>query len=193
MTKYWIKLTTTFYYLAFICLPLVGFCQNGSTSEVNFDFSIPAVSLLNFAVEDEQMITYTYSAQEPNNIEQIITPTTGDKTWLNYSSIVNPGTSCYITVNISSGSLPADVSLKVLISEDMGLGSGSTGIPVGEITLSSYPQNIIVDIGSCFTGTGIHKGHQLTYVWDNPEGYNYSYSYENGEPIAVTYTISSTE
>jgi hypothetical protein len=167
--------------------------QNNISSEVNLNLSIPPVSLINFAVDDEQVITYGYSSQEPNNIEQVITPNTTDKTWLNYSSIVNPGATSYITVNISSGSLPADVSLRVLVSEDAGLGSGSAGTTVGEITLSSYPQNIIVNIGSCFTGNGLSKGHQLTYIWDNPEGFNYSYNYENGEPIAVTYTISSTE
>jgi len=179
--------------MALVYMPLTMFCQNTNTSEVNINLSIPPVSLINFAVNDEQLITYSYSAQAPNNMEQVITPTTGDKTWLNYSSIVNPGTSSYITVNISSGSLPADVSLRVLISEDAGMGSGSTGTPLGEIVLSSYPQNIIVNIGSCFTGSGVNKGHQLTYIWDNPEGFNYSYNYENGEPIAVTYTISSTE
>jgi len=52
---------------------------------------------------------------------------------------------------------------------------------------------IITNIGSCFTGRGINKGNQLIYVWENPESYNYSVNYENGNTIAVTYTISSTE
>lgn len=157
------------------------------------NLSIPTVSLINFAVADNQVITYSYSFLEPTNVEQVITPSTGDHTWLNYSSIVNQGATNYITVNISSGSLPADVTLRVLISADAGLGSGATGTPIGEIILSTYPQNIIVNIGSCYTGTGINKGHRLTYVWDNPESYNYNYNYENGEAIAVTYTITSTE
>lgn len=180
-------------YMALVYLPSTVYCQNDNTSKVNLNLSIPPLSLINLAVDDQQVITYTYSSNEPNNIEQVITPNTADKTWLNYSSIVNPGASYYITVNISSGSLPADVSLRVLVSEDAGLGSGSTGTTVGEITLSSYPQNIIVNIGSCYTGKGVSKGHRLTYIWDNPEDFNYSYKYENGEPIAVTYTISSTE
>ncbi|PKP29893.1 MAG: hypothetical protein CVT99_15580 [Bacteroidetes bacterium HGW-Bacteroidetes-16] len=174
-------------------MPLSGYCQNNNTAEIPLMLSIPPVSLINFAVDGEQVITYSYSFLEPNNVEQIINPNTGDNTWLNYSSIVNPGATNYITANISSGSLPADVTLRVIISEDAGFGSGATGTPIGEITLSSYPQNIIVNIGSCYTGAGTNRGHRLTYIWDNPESYNYSNNYENGQAIAITYTITSTE
>lgn len=169
--------------------PSMVYSQNNNSVEVPLVLSIPPVSLINFALDNNQVITHSYSFLEPNNVEQIITPSTHDKTWLNYSSIVNKGATNYITVNISSGSLPADVSLRVIISEDVGFGSGSIGIPVGEITLSRYPQSIIVNIGSCFTGIGLNKGHRLTYVWDSPEGYQYEY----GKNIAVTYTINSTE
>ncbi|MBU3926594.1 MAG: hypothetical protein KKB74_02215, partial [Bacteroidetes bacterium] len=155
-------------------MPAQIFCQNNNTAEIPLMLSIPPVSLINFAVDGEQVITYSYSFLEPNNVEQIINPNTGDNTWLNYSSIVNPGATNYITANISSGSLPADVTLRVVISEDAGFGSGATGTPIGEITLSSYPQNIIVNIGSCYTGSGTNRGHRLTYIWDNPESYNYS-------------------
>lgn len=187
---------TVSFILLFMLVSLININVQGQTqpsSEQSLILGIPVVSLINFAVNDNQVITYSYSSNEPNNVEQIITPNTKDNTWLNYSSIVNSGSTNYITVSISSGSLPADVSLKVIISEDVGMGSGLVGTPVGEITLTSYPQNIIVNIGSCFTGYGINKGHRLTYVWENPESYNYSNSYENGEPIAVTYTITSTE
>lgn len=177
----------------FNCIPFIARGQIENSSEMPLNLSIPPVSIINFAVDGDQVITYSYSVLEPNNVEQVITPNTGDNTWLNYSSIVNPGATNYITVNISSGSLPADVSLRVLISEDLGFGSGSTGTPIGEITLSTYPQNIIVNIGSCFTGTGLNRGHRLNYIWDNLESYNYSYNYENGEAIVVTYTITSTE
>lgn len=173
-----------------IILPSTIYSQNNNTAEIPFLLSIPPVSLLNFAVGGEQqLVTYSYSFLEPNNVEQIITPSTGDKTWINYSSIVNSGATNYITVNISSGNLPAGVTLRVLISEDSGLGSGLAGTAVREITLSRYPQNIIVNIGSCFTGVGINKGHRLTYIWDNLENSNY----ENRDPIGVTYTITSTE
>jgi hypothetical protein len=174
-------------------IPEQIFSQNDNKVEISLMLSIPPVSLIDFVTANQQMITYGFSMLEPNHVEQIIMPSTSDDTWLNYSSIVNPGATNYITANISTGSLPADVTLRVVISEDAGFGSGTTGTPIGEITLSSYPQNIIVNIGSCYTGSGINKGHRLTYIWDNPESYNYNNNYENGQAIAVTYTITSTE
>lgn len=167
--------------------------QNNNTAEMSITLKIPAIALIDFVVDGSQMITYNYSYTEPNQVEQIITPTTGDKTWLNYSSIVKSGLTNYITAHISSGSLPADVSLNVLIGVDVGAGAGLKGTSIGQIALSTFPQNIITNIGSCYTGRGINKGHQLTYIWENPDSYNYSLNYEEGNAIAVTYTITSTE
>ena len=167
--------------------------QNYNTAEMSISLKIPAIALIDFVVDDSQVITYSYSDLEPNQIQQIITPSTGDETWLNYSSIVKSGLTNYITVHISSGSLPADVSLNVLIGADVGAGTGIRGTSKGQITLSTFPQNIITNIGSCYTGRGINKGHQLTYIWENPDSYNYSLNYEQGNVIAVTYTITSTE
>ncbi|MCK4288170.1 MAG: hypothetical protein KAW86_03105 [Bacteroidales bacterium] len=167
--------------------------QNNNTAEMSITLKIPAIALIDFVVDGSQMITYNYSYSEPNQVEQIITPTTGDKTWLNYSSIVKSGLTNYITAHISSGILPADVSLNVLIGADVGAGAGLKGTSIGQIALSTFPQNIITNIGSCYTGRGINKGHQLTYIWENPDSYNYSLNYEEGNAIAVTYTITSTE
>lgn len=167
--------------------------QNNNTAEMSITLKIPAIALIDFVVDGSQMITYSYSYSETNQVEQIITPTTGDKTWLNYSSIVKSGLTNYITAHISSGSLPADVSLNVLIGADVGAGAGLKGTSIGQIALSTFPQNIITNIGSCYTGRGINKGHQLTYIWENPDSYNYSLNYEEGNAIAVTYTITSTE
>ncbi len=167
--------------------------QNNNTAEMSITLKIPAIALIDFVVDGSQMITYSYSYSGPNQVEQIIIPTTGDKTWLNYSSIVKSGLTNYITAHISSGSLPADVSLNVLIGADVGVGAGLKGTSIGQITLSTFPQNIITNIGSCHTGRGINKGHQLTYIWENPDSYNYSLNYEEGNAIAVTYTFTSTE
>ncbi len=167
--------------------------QNYNTAEMSINLKIHAIALIDFVVDGAHLITYSYSHTKPNQVEQIITPTTGNKTWLNYCSIVKSDLTNYITVHISSGNLPADVSLNVLISTDVGTGAGIKGTSIGQITLSKFPQSIITNIGSCYTGRGINKGHQLTYIWENPESYNYSLNYENGNAIAVTYTITSTE
>lgn len=167
--------------------------QINNTAEMSISLNIPAIALLDFVVNGSQIITYGYSNSAPNQVEQIITPTTSDHTWLHYSSIVESGMTNYITAHMSSGSLPADVSLNVLVGPDAGAGEGMKGTSIGQITLSSYPQNIITNIGSCYTGTGLNNGHHLTYIWENPESFNYRFYYENGNFIAVTYTITSTE
>lgn len=182
-------------FLASLCFSssILMQAQSNNKAEMKLTFSIPALALINFAVNASQIITYSFSNITPSQVEQIISPATGDNTWLNYSSIVENGTTNYITAHISSGSLPADVTLDVLIGTYAGSGAGLLGTSIGEITLSSYPQNIITNIGSCYTGMGINTGHQLTYVWQNPESFNYNYYFENGNLIAVTYTITSTE
>jgi hypothetical protein len=167
--------------------------QENNIAEMSLNLNIQAIALVDFAVEGEQVITYGFSNSEPNQVEQVIIPELTDKTWINYSSIVNSGSTNYITVHISSGTLPADAKLEVSVGEDAGAGAGATGTSNGIISLSTFPQNIITNIGSCYTGVGINKGHQLTYTWENIESYNYSVKYENGMAISVTYTITTTE
>lgn len=167
--------------------------QNNNSAEMSITLNISAIALIDFAMEGSQTITLIYSSLGPQQVEQIITPSIDDKTWLNYSSIVKTGSSNYITVHISSGTLPADVSLDVMIGSDVGGGAGTKGTSTNRITLSKFPQNIITNIGSCYTGRGINKGHQLSYIWENPVSYDYSLNYDNGQAIAVTYTITATE
>jgi hypothetical protein len=163
--------------------------QQSRTTHVRFDLKIPPIALITFAVENNQIISHSF-ALSSNQVEQTITKTNVDKTWLNYSSIVNPGSTNYITANISSGVLPSDVTLHVAVSSDAGSGAGALGEPVGSIKLTHYPQNLIINIGSCYTGAGVNKGRLLNYVWDNPESYYYL-KYLHGKPISVTYTITS--
>ncbi|MEJ2105457.1 MAG: hypothetical protein P8X47_12925, partial [Ignavibacteriaceae bacterium] len=72
--------------------------QQSNTTRVHFDLSIPPIALINFAVEDSQVISHSYPI-ESNTTEQTITTTHMAKTWLNYSSIVNPESKNYITAN----------------------------------------------------------------------------------------------
>lgn len=173
-----------------LILSTVSLGQNSNNTTVHFELKIPPIALINFAVENQEIISHSYSLSS-NQVEQTITKTNMEKTWLNYSSIVRQGTSNYITANISSGSLPTDVRLRVSVSPDAGAGAGSLGTPVGEITLTPYPQNLIINIGSCYTGAGINKGCLLNYNWDNPKSYDYFLQYQHGKPISVTYTITA--
>jgi len=182
----------TLFFISFLLLSMTNLVvgQDNNRTTVSLELTIPPIALINFAVEDNQIISHSFSLSS-NQAEQLITKTNIDKTWLNYSSIVRSGSTNYITANISSGTLPSDVSLHVLVSPDAGYGAGALGTPVGEVTLTHYPKNLIINIGSCYTGAGVNKGCLLNYKWDNPESYNYFIKYQHGKPISVTYTITA--
>lgn len=175
-----------------ICSVSVALAQHRNTAKMTLNCSIPAIALLDFSAPEIRTISFGNSS-EANSIEQVITRSTGDNTWINYSSIVRPGLTNYITVEISTGYLPSDVDLLLYVSQDNGAGSGTLGTACGVIKLNYSPQVIISNIGSCYTGKGMYKGHRLRYEWKNGESYNHSLMTDQSNIISVTYTISSTE
>lgn len=174
----------------FQLFPRVAWAQNSNTTHVSVDLTLPPVALIGLATVDQQIISHSFSFSS-NQVQQVITKTNVDQTWLNYSSVVSTGNANYITANISSGFLPSDVLLHVSVGSPVGSGKGALGTPVGIITLTHDPQNLIVNIGSCYTGVGANNGRLINYSWDNPESYDYYLNYQHGKPISVTYTITS--
>ena len=160
--------------------------QNTNIVEMPIVFSIPSIALVGFAGSDTH-ITYV----SDKGAEQIITPSTLDKTWINYSSIVDGNSTNSISVNLSSRNVPAEIKIKLDVGQDVGAGAGTTGKPIGQITLTPYPQEIITDIGSCYTGRGTKKGHQLIYSWEWLPPYDIDHSSIDNIEISVTYTLTS--
>lgn len=143
------KILLTICMFALCIVSLKVSAQESNTAEMTLTVSIPAVALIDFEGND-RLITFN----SPNQVEQIITPATLNQVWLNYSSIIESGITNYITVHISSGSLPLESSVYLQIGEDNGAGAGNMGRPSTQILLSRDPQNIITNIGSCYTGRG---------------------------------------
>ena len=162
--------------------------QNANVVQMPIYFSIPAIALVDFAGSDRRI---TFVAGK--GAEQIINPSTLDKTWINYSSIVDGNSTNSISVNLSSDKAPVEIRIKLDISPDAGAGAGKTGKPTGQIILSGYPQEIITGIGSCFTGRGTLKGHQLTYSWEWLPPYDMDRSTIENIEISVTYTVTGTK
>lgn len=159
--------------------------QENNVVETPVKVSIPSVSLVGFAGSDMHL-TYT-----GKGAEQVITPSRLDTTWLNYSSIVDGKTTNSISANINSGNLPAEVVVKLNVGDDVGAGAGTMGKSTGQIELSEYPQAVITDIGSCYTGQGPKKGHSLTYSWEWPSTYGVDHSSVNNIEISVIYTLTA--
>jgi len=184
------KLSYLILHLSFVLLfsREMVIAQSKNTVEIPILFTIPAIALVDFAGSDAR-ITFTSG----NGAEQIITPSTLDKTWINYSSIVEGKTTNIISVNLSSGYLPAEVKINLDVGRDVGAGAGTTGKPNNQIILTPYPQEIITGIGSCYTGRGIQKGHQLTYSWEWMPPYDLNHSSIDKIEISVTYTFATAK
>src|ERR1035437_9915871 len=88
-------------YLLFVFIVLFqgekAFAQDNSV-KMPIVLTIPAVALVDFAGSDTRV---TFNS-DSKGVEQIITPSTLDKTWINYSSIVDGKSTNSISVSLSS-------------------------------------------------------------------------------------------
>ena len=165
--------------------------QSENSCEVPITISISEVSMLDFYTTSKTIDSDNQPFSN-NKAEQTVTPETGGQTWLNYSSIVKEGSTNFISASITS-EIPVATEIRLTISLDAEEGAGATGTPSEELILSYYPQNIITNIGSCYTGSGFGKGHQLIYSWERTNSSDDFSPSDNQYRVEVTYTIASTE
>lgn len=134
--------------------------QGENTTKLPIQMSIlPSATLSLASTEDT-------TASKRNITQQIVTPKSNNETWINYSTVVQEGSSYTICASLSFSDTPGDIVVKMKVSSDAGAGQGKVGIPTETITLSDYPQAIIGKIGTCYTGQGINKGHLVQYIWN---------------------------
>lgn len=91
---------------------------------------------------------------------------TGNNTakWINFSSAVPPAVTRTVYAQITSGSVPSGMALKLTISPvNGGGGVGNLGTNVSSINLSTSQQAIISNIGGGYTGQGTGNGYNLKY------------------------------
>jgi len=109
-----------------------------------------------------------------------------DSTYAQYTSVVEQGKTRSITAHWAAGdSAPTGCELRLKATP----AGGNQGSSVGEITLSTTPQNIVTGIRSCATGRGSSDGAKLTYtlVITDVE------SLVAGEEKTVTVTLTLTD
>lgn len=116
--------------------------------------------------------------------------------FLKLSSLVPGGTAREVTARISSGSVPQGTSLSVVAAPCTLTNSGGNlgNVVITPINLSSIDQNLIIGIGSCYTGTGYNDGYKLTYKWSPtnlPASYGLIQSTTSPVNITVVYTITA--
>ena len=176
--------------LLFSSVYILCFAQP-SESNHKINIGIPEVALLGLVSENSTNINLPLAApQEAGNPVQL-SNISDENIWLNYSSIVTHVQHKRKIVAMVEGEIPSGIQVKVKASEAVGSGKGKKGEPTGEVTLTGEPSDIIVNIGSCFTGKGQQNGHYLSYELEIDESAgNYDHLALQNSSIQVIYTLT---
>jgi hypothetical protein len=160
----------------------------------NLIIDIPEVALLDLESAGDKTINLSPEAPKEAGEALDFSNQTNSELWINYSSVIGSKSEPArdITVQITSGKLPAGMVLSVKSAKDAGQGDGTMGTPNGKIKLDETAQQIIAGIGSSYTGDGVSKGHQLTYTLelDGKKGSYANLDYDQSSTLAITYTLT---
>ncbi|MBN2775542.1 MAG: hypothetical protein JXR31_14900 [Prolixibacteraceae bacterium] len=154
----------------------------------SISIQIPEVALLDLEGSTSITLAPTAPTEAGNPLD--FSSATNSNIWVNYSSIVATGLTRSVSAAITTGSVPAGLTLKVTAGSFSGSGQGNTGSPASQITLSSSSQNVLTGIGSCYTGNGASNGHNLTYVLALDPSQDYEDIVQGNTSITVKYTLS---
>ncbi len=170
-------------------IPAIVSAQNNS-SDHKIDVAIPQVALLGL-VSDNSTIINTLSPIEAGNAVNLSENGQNNGIWINYSSVNRDNNHQRKVIAMVQGKLPNGIHLIVEASEAGGSGKGKLGNPVGNVTLSEQPSDVITEIGSCYTGKGVNNGHYLTYnlKLDKSEDY-YAHLSSEQNSVNVIYTLT---
>jgi hypothetical protein len=155
---------------------------------------IPEVALLDLEGGRGTDIRFTGEGPREAGMAVDFSNQTNNDLWINYSSITNKRTepSRDITVQITSGNVPAGMVLEVTAGKDAGRGEGQVGVPTGTISVNHTAQSIIRGVGSAYTGHGTSNGHQLSYklALSNDKGSYGHLDLDQSNTVAIMYTLT---
>jgi hypothetical protein len=178
-----------------LSLNFAGFSQ----ADTYFDshqvtVTIPDVALLDLESSAlNRDFTLAFGAPTEAGLK-IVNPLPNGSVWLNYSSIVTGASGAHpkrkVTVQ-SNVNPPAGIAFSATASIDAGAGGGTVGSTLGNVSIDNTVQDIIENIYSCYTGTGVNKGHQLTYNANVPTGsLAYAQLKAGTTVMSITYTLT---
>jgi len=148
-------------------------------------YDLPAMKIL-----DVEGTAPSLTFVAPDESGSAIAEVTSNTSWINYTSVIESGSTNKVTVALT-GTVPAGTTLTVVAADAVG-GNGNFGTPAAAVTLSATAQDLITEIGSCYTGDGDTNGHQLTYTWSVDAGGYANVVAASGSDITATYTIEAT-
>ena len=176
--KFLLFITLTIFML--ISLPSYSFSEDTVTQQVTMQVS--EICLINVSGIPQKLVI---TGSETGGLDPV--QSSDESTFIQYTSTVGDG--LYRTLSVLWGdmdSAPAGCSLKL---QAVPSGGENEGASAGKLTLSSSPQTLITNIGSCTTGTGQSQGSRLIYnlVVDDPT------QLKAGETNSVTITLTLTD
>jgi hypothetical protein len=177
----------------FLVLADIAGAQTSNTKSQDITISIPEVALLDLesSTTSSAIRLNAVAPNEAGNSLDFSSASSND-IWLNYSSIVGSSQPSRKVCAFIEGSVPDGVIVSVTASSYSGNGKGRNGAPIGNVILSNNMQDIITNIGSCYTGNGPNNGHKLTYSLELDRS-NDSYGklkFDQSANISVTYILS---
>lgn len=180
-------------------IALIGFVNlamnaqdDNATTQVNFNFQIPAISILDIQkTGTDDPISFPLEAPTEAG-ESFIFPDPNTDQWLNYTVMRElTTTKKKITVKLSAA-MPPGLRLKIDAIAASSDGIGTTGTVIPGIFVSLVDQVLINDIGTSATGDGVDNGHNIKYTLlpsSDPEAYSMMTA-DNWGTKTVTYTMS---
>lgn len=188
------NLSKLFFAALIIFTSTATFAQGDTETDAhNLTITIPEVALLDLEAPADDTSVSLVGTHSTEAGDPVAFNATNNSIWLNYSSIIGSTTKRNITVKITNGDVPNGLSLKVQAgSANTSLGNGDFGTPAtAAVTLNKTDDTqIISNVGSVYTGTGVNKGHNLTYSLDQSGSYADLKHNGAGETLTITYTLS---
>ena len=181
----------------------VTFAQDNNdetTATHQVGITIPSFALVDVEApggEEAELINLTPSISALEAGEAIDFSTATDNSlWLNYTSVIARGNGSNsnersITVALDDeDELPEGVSILLTAGTVAENGNGNKGESEGQVILSETAQDLVSGIGSCYTGTGVLSGHQLTYTLSMDNGSYADLFAGDDYEVIITYTIT---
>ena len=163
-----------------IFAPISLFSEDTVTQQVTMQVS--EICLVGVSGNPQKLVI---AGSENGGVDPL--PSTDESTYVQYTSTVAAGVTRTLSIRWGDVDLaPAGCSLKL---QAIPAGGANQGVSTGELTLSSSPQTLITNIGSCATGTGSMQGARLIYnlVVDDET------QLIAGEAKSVTITLTLTD
>jgi hypothetical protein len=161
-------------------------CFGQTTASTFLSVSLPNINYIaiapdNFTINLDGISLIQAGAQ--------LTFTSNNTKWINFTSAISSNSlpTRRITAQITSGSIPSGMTLKLTISAVSGMYSGIIGTNSSSINLSNIQQVIISGIGGSYTGQGSSNGYNLRFELVISD---YSQLRAGNTSLGITFTIT---